>query len=92
MPRTTARQLAAALENYEVCLRQHGLIRPGAKLVLENGSSTYGRPYRLSEVLDGVEYAPLVGKAAIGFTRPEAEKILLDRWRVLADAFFGKGA
>lgn len=47
MNRTTSADINRAFEAYVRACQDRGLVRPGSHLILESGSPTYGRPWRV---------------------------------------------
>lgn len=93
--RPTAKDVERVLEAYREVLDRAPwqMIRPGARLVLEQGSKTYGRAWRLyetghvdhtGEVTTGY-YRPTIGDDFLGMTAREARAALSTRLRVVAD-------
>lgn len=84
--RITRADLAAALKSHKLALEACGVKYDG-QFVLEEGSKTYGRAYRLYRVPEGQSghYNPPVGGDYLGMTAREAYENLTTRTSVLWD-------
>jgi len=97
--RPTSADVERALTSYAETIDRAGelglrLKRDGARLVLEQGSKTYGRAWRLYETGQPNDttgqpctgyYGPLVGSDYLGMTAREAHEAITTRHRVVAD-------
>lgn len=91
--RITIKDVRPALENYAEACKEAGLIPEGMKIVLEEGSQTYGRAWRVFRTGIMVKdedghptfpkgsghFNPPVGSAYLGWTAAEALAALQDR-------------
>ena len=90
---TTIKELNWAFESYVAQMEGLGAVPAGARLVLSEGSKTYGRAFRVNLTGDGSEgsrynsghYRPLVGPEYLGMTKSEAEQTLWTARNTAAD-------
>lgn len=87
MSATTIQQVRGAAVRYSEALRELGMLADDERLILNEGSRTYGRAWRINLVRpgSGAEFSPPAGSDFLGWTKAEAWQTLADRAAVLAD-------
>lgn len=84
--RITQADLRYALAHHVDALERYGITYDG-RLVLDEGSKTYGRAYRLNRIATGESghRAPPIGSDYLGMTAREAYETLTTRTRAVHD-------
>ena len=91
MERITRNDLNLAFAAHVAALERHGLHDPATgRYVLDIGSKTYGRAYRLAFIPTGEtgHYRPKVGGDFLGMTAREAHRELVSRTSIIGDVFY----
>lgn len=86
MDRISVKDVEGVFKVYVDVFDSYGLVRDGFRLVLEQGSATYGRAWRVYETAiggGGGLSRPLVGSDYLGMTARQAYDCLHDRLSVV---------
>jgi hypothetical protein len=92
--RITRERLESALTAHVATLTRYGLFDPDTgRIVLDIGSKTYGRAYRLAFIANGEtgHRRPPVGSDYLGMTAREAHAEIVGRTSLLHDVFYVLG-